>query len=445
MLKKDLQNFYTRYNVQNVLQVAARFAILAFLIASCCLLVTASSALVYEYPDKVRQYTHTIEFDYVDWTLKAIWNKVEQSSVNLRDYIPATESKIAVNDYIKTVSLISLLNSQISVIYANPDIQNKDGASLPFKQELIDAERTKERLAPLVESTLQAQISRVLAQNDLTVLGQPVPPVLYHSTPLPMALIVSPRDSIQQDANISLLADMSAEDMNSLEELVMKNLDVSALVVPVGGVGVYPTMVMTTSDLSFLVETIAHEWVHNYLTLRPLGINYETTPELRTINETVASIAGGEIGDQVLREYYPELLPQDHVTPPAAQASPAKADLSLKDTQPFDYRKEMHTTRVTVDELLAAGRVVEAESYMEERRTLFWNNGYPVRRLNQAYFAFYGAYADIPGGAAGKDPVGPVVRAFRQQCGSLSSFLNQISGVTSFDQLKGMVKELPAE
>jgi hypothetical protein len=82
---------------------------------------------------------------------------------------------------------------------------------------------------------------------------------------------------------------------------------------------------------------------------------------------------------------------------------------------------------------------------MEQRRTLFWNNGYAIRRLNQAYFAFYGAYADTPGGAAGKDPVGPVVRAFRQQCGSLSEFLDRISQVTSFDQLKNMVKDLPAD
>jgi hypothetical protein len=105
----------------------------------------------------------------------------------------------------------------------------------------------------------------------------------------------------------------------------------------------------------------------------------------------------------------------------------------------------MHTTRVTVDELLGDGKVTEAERYMDERRTLFWNNGYAIRRLNQAYFAFYGAYADAPGGAAGKDPVGPVVRAFREQSGSLSSFLDQISRVTSFEQLKSMVKTLPAE
>jgi len=42
-------------------------------------------------------------------------------------------------------------------------------------------------------------------------------------------------------------------------------------------------------------------------------------------------------------------------------------------------------------------------------------NGYYIRKLNQAYFAFYGAYADVPGGPAGEDPVGPAVRALRSQ------------------------------
>ncbi len=73
----------------------------------------------------------------------------------------------------------------------------------------------------------------------------------------------------------------------------------------------------------------------------------------------------------------------------------------------------MHTTRVHVDELLAAGKITEAETYMDQRRQVFWDNGYPIRKLNQAYFAFYGAYADVPGGAAGEDPVGPAVRALR--------------------------------
>jgi hypothetical protein len=198
-------------------------------------------------------------------------------------------------------------------------------------------------------------------------------------------------------------------------------------------------MVMATSDLSFLADTVAHEWTHNFLTIRPLGLNYETNSELRTINETTASIVGTEIGQQLLKKYYPDLLP------PEQEPIQVNVSFKKKDTgqnvppAEFSFRNEMHTTRVQVDELLSAGKVTEAEDYMEQRRLIFWDHGYPIRRLNQAYFAFYGAYADVPGGAAGKDPVGPMVRSFRAQSGSLAEFLERISWITSYPQLVGMV------
>jgi len=54
----------------------------------------------------------------------------------------------------------------------------------------------------------------------------------------------------------------------------------------------------------------------------------------------------------------------------------------------------MRETRIRVDKLLAQGRIEEAEAYMEERRQEFVAHGYYIRKLNQAYFAFHGAYAD---------------------------------------------------
>ena len=73
---------------------------------------------------------------------------------------------------------------------------------------------------------------------------------------------------------------------------------------------------------------------------------------------------------------------------------------------------------------------------MESQRRVLWDHGYQIRKLNQAYFAFYGAYADVPGGAAGEDPVGPAVRALRQQSSSLLDFLDKISRMSSFKQLQ---------
>ena len=193
-------------------------------------------------------------------------------------------------------------------------------------------------------------------------------------------------------------------------------------------------MVMRSTSLTWLADTIAHEWIHNWLTLKPLGSNYSTSPELRTMNETTASIAGAEIAHLILQRYYPELVklyPVQNIAtnpapiPPGGWPRPA-----------FDFRAEMHTTRIHVDELLLEGKVEEAEAYMETRRKVFWDNGYLIRKLNQAYFAFYGAYADSPGGAAGEDPVGPAVRLLREQSSSLSVFLRQIAKMSTYADLQ---------
>jgi hypothetical protein len=249
-------------------------------------------------------------------------------------------------------------------------------------------------------------------------------------------LIVSPRHVIRQDGDISLVPGLTLEQIIALEGQVDRSQDVSSLVVGIGGIGVYPTMVMQTSDLNWLTETVSHEWVHNYLTLHPLGLSYMDSPELRTMNETAASIAGKEIGRALIERYYPELLP----TPPQPAPPPSESPAKPAEPPAFSFNAEMHTTRVTADALLAEGKIEEAEAYMEQRRTFLWDHGYHIRKLNQAYFAFYGAYADQPGGAAGADPVGAAVRALRLQSPTLAAFLNRISWMSTFQQLKDALK-----
>jgi hypothetical protein len=258
-----------------------------------------------------------------------------------------------------------------------------------------------------------------------------------------MALIISPRDHIEQTANISVNADLPLDQVSALESQVDKGLDVSSLVVGIGGVGVYPTMVMQSTDLNWILSTVAHEWTHNYLTVRPLGMLYGETPQLRSMNETTASITGNEIGKLVLKRFYPELANASHLNLSSGMNlisdpfdHPEPGDFLRPK---FDFRAEMHETRVKADALLAEGKIDEAEAYMESRRQIFLKQGYLIRKLNQAYFAFYGAYADSPGGAAGEDPVGPAVRALRAQSKSLADFVNTIAWMTSFEQLQKAV------
>jgi hypothetical protein len=208
--------------------------------------------------------------------------------------------------------------------------------------------------------------------------------------------------------------------------------------VPLGGIGTYPTMVDQTTNLNWLLEVIAHEWTHNYLTLHPLGINYYTSAELRTLNETTATISGKELSLLVLEKYYPEAVPEPVSVSETEDVLPEE---TAEETPVFDYRAEMRLTRQTVDALLAEGDIEGAEAYMESRRQVFWENGYLIRKLNQAYFAFYGAYNDTPGGgASGEDPVGPAVQAYRSQFDSLADFLRAIASVSSFAELQQRVE-----
>lgn len=424
--------------------------VLDFIALSIAIIIATGSDIprFSENADRVRVHTREIEFDYPNWVWNATWTKLQQSAIGAPYIFDRGTNKDILIGYFRTTHQLMQAETAIEQIYANPDIADKESTSEVVRAQRDELIADQRSLAPFAEAVLQGQVAEALTDFELTAGGQTVPPVLYHTSSTPLALIVAPRDHIEQMANISVFPTLTLDEQIALENKVTESLDVATLVVPIGGVGVYPTMVMETTNLSWVLDTIAHEWAHNYLTLRPLGVNYSTTPELRTMNETTASIVGGEIGMYILQEHYPELLGS---TPPSSPLRTGRDLVSfnapflpaniLDDPPPFDFRAEMHETRVTADELLADGKIAEAEAYMEQRRELFVQNGYIIRKLNQAYFAFYGAYADVPGGAAGEDPVGPAVRALREQSDSLADFVNTISWMTSFEQLQQAINK----
>ncbi len=387
--------------------------------------------------EKARAFVRSVEFDYVGWMANAAYIKIEQLAAGSPDYLPTEKKHAVVLDYLEQVARVAKLENQITEVYADPAAADPAQAAAEWNRQLVLEKERLGRITPLAEAILQQQAVQVAAENGLTLIGQAVPPLAYHTTELPLDLVLSPRNVIRQETSLSLNPGMSADEKDRLENQIQAGLDYSALVVPVGGIGVYPTMVMMTTDLNWLAEVIAHEWTHNFLTLRPLGLNYGTSAELRTINETTASMVGRELGEEVIRRYYPERVP----APPSPQKTPEAPQPKPK----FSFQAEMHATRVQTDALLAQGKIGEAEAYMESRRVMFWEHGYQIRKLNQAYFAFYGAYNDTSeggnaNGSAGEDPIGPALAALRKKSASLADFVNRVSWVTSLEQLQKLAR-----
>ncbi|MCH7483673.1 MAG: hypothetical protein IIA90_00825 [Chloroflexi bacterium] len=307
----------------------------------------------------------------------------------------------------------------------------------PGSDELARAEDERGDLEARVEDIIEGRVTSVLEEQNLalepplfTDLGLIFPPLDFELDPPPRVLAVSPRDRIELDDSYLLTPGLSSETALAIESSVeTDDPDVSALVVTSGGVATYPSVINEGRSYERIVDTVFHEWLHQYLIFFPLGRSYFEGGEARTLNESVANIAGSELA-RLYFEKYGGLEPETPPPTPGPSSTPAPTPDPAE--EPFDFSAEMRALRVEVEEMLADGRIKEAEALMERKRTEFEAKGRYIRRLNQAYFAFYGFYADTP---ASIDPIGPKLATLLEQAGSPGEFVRQASGITTQGEL----------
>ncbi|MCA9944060.1 MAG: hypothetical protein KC449_11290 [Anaerolineales bacterium] len=404
-----------------------------FLLSLLCLLTFTR-----EWPpfgDEFYQITQLVgqrQFDFLSWETGAILDKAAGVLANNDAFLDEASRKQTVLDYLALLQQVQQLEADIAQIYADPAISKPDEATAVQQTNLSELRQQLTTLQPIAETIVQDQVGDILVEEGFGVLGQAWPPVMMKMTPLPSLLIVSPRDHIERIYGVSLIPGLSTAEMDALETAVYEQLNLSALVVPIGGLGTYPAMITETSSINWLAEVTAHEWSHHWMSFFPVGWHY-SDPQVRIINETIASIFDQEIGSRVIERYYPEFVP-----PPAPDILP---EVSPVEPPAFDYGAELAATRVRAEELLAQGDIEGAEAYMEAQRLVFRENGYGIRKLNQAYFAFYGAYAAVPG-ATGSDPTGPMLLDIQANTRTPRAFMEAVASIATFADLEEIWNEI---
>ena len=315
---------------------------------------------------------------------------------------------------------------------------SQDEAALEIRQSVqAEIAGLRERQGSIrsdVEEYIESQLSSVVKEEGLSfILGMIWPPTDVRLEDTPKVLITSPRDEIERRRDVLLRSAINVEEREALEDRILEEQDLSALVSDIGGIATYPAIIPTTGSKRGTLEIAAHEWLHHYFFFRPLGQHFWDNSQMASLNETAANLAGEELGTLVCMRIVGDA---DQCTPPEAR------DRGEIDSRSFDFAREMRETRLEVDRLLADGMVEEAEEYMEERRRLFVENGYLIRKLNQAYFAFHGTYADTP---ASVSPIGSQLEEMRSLLPSVGEFVRVISGMSSYDQFLSTLDELRAE
>jgi hypothetical protein len=384
----------------------------------------------------VRQAIADVHFDFWGWEAGALWSKFTYWVLQPQRYMREPDRCAFVRDYAALVDSAQAVERQMRLVYADPQVADPLAATAHMRAELAGLRTQMAARQPVAEAIVEEQVEVILAEEGLRFWARPFPPVSLRLTPPPTLLIISPRERIETIHQEELERGLSVTQREAIEEGVDAAFGVSSLVTNVGGMSAWPAMVLEWPAVDWIVEVAAHEWTHHYLYLHPLGWAYDKGQEARTINETTASVVGKEVGRQVLARYYPDLLPPPSDGQSMVEPSPEPPG--------FDFRAEMHRTRVEVDRLLAEGRVEEAERFLEERRQFFWEQGYQIRKLNQAYFAFHGSYADEPG-PAGEDPIGPAVQELRRRSPSLRSFLVRVGKLTTLEELRAALAEVPSD
>ncbi len=247
----------------------------------------------------------------------------------------------------KTIDIFvssELTELEVKEILQKENISNKNELELFFQEEvteLIKEELGKEFLFPPLAVSLEKP---------------------------PKVLIVSPRDRISQKIAILINNDISMKEIELIENTI-DSLNLSSIILDTGGFAAYPSIVNIKKDYNFLISTISHEWLHHYLFFFPLGRSYFKGGDMIFINETLADLFAIQITNNKKTE----------------------ESISDKFFKPF-----MKETREKVDKLLINNEVEMAEKYMNQRVLELNENGYKVRKINQAYFAFYGNYGTSP-------------------------------------------------
>jgi hypothetical protein len=385
---------------------------------------------------RIDEIVKPYNFSIANWEIEAISYELEDFLFGGGD--ETADDSPVVLEYFSLSQQINSLELQIET--------SEDGIKpaelIRLREQLKELEEKKDALEDGVERIIQKQIIETLQQmgifnpldNHLS-LEFSFPPINFELEAPPHLLVVSPRETIERVKDITLVQEISAQQREEIEK-VIDELGVSSIVVGLGGIATYPSFVIDTAGLQFTVNVAIEEWLHQYLFFKPLGFTYGLhlagiTPnsEIAVMNETLVGIAREEIGELLYNNYYAKYLGKIEESNQPETTQPDETE--------FDFFSEMREIRLAVDNYLAQGEVEQAEAFMKQKRLFLASNGYYIRRLNQAYFAFYGTYAAGPGSV---NPIGTELKTLREKNTSLSSFLNRAASMTSRDDLQRSIE-----
>ena len=390
-------------------------------LAACLALVVLASTNQDYRPSALDLTVAPYKYGLVGWEVSHFPDKWFHKLIQLSPWRPkasTVQKRQQAVEFFRLGAEVEGLERQLLRNAVKPDDTASAGMPDSIALQIAEIMEQRRRIQADVEETIESEISAVLDEEGFSPrFGLLFPPVDTVFSAAPGVLILSPRDRIERLKVIPLRPGLSSEEKELIENEILAQQDLAALVEGIGGIATFPSVVDVKGNLRHGVVTAAHEWLHHWFFFQPLGQAFWDGPEMTTLNETAATLGGREIGNRAYAA-----ISGGPVEPPP--------DPNLASNS-FSYDAAIVETRHRVDELLSQGKIEEAETYMEERRRLLVENGFHIRKINQAFFAFRQSYATDP---ASISPIAEQLKGLREQSDSLEDFLRTVAGFGSYGE-----------
>ncbi len=287
-----------------------------------------------------------------------------------------------------------------------------------LEKELSTLRKKRNSILFTIEKEIQKIVRNQIKAEGIGTKGFVFPPVSIKIFDPPLLLVTSPRNLISREKEILLDSSMKNSRKNIIEQKILDEKNISAVILEIGGLASYPSMIKPNTNFERLYELTAHEWLHQYLVFYPLGRSIFKNNEMNEINETLANIFGKEISKKICRNELYKIYCEN-------------TELTTTTNKNFDYDFFMKETRKNVDLLLKNNNILEAEKYMEERRKKLENKGILIRKINQAWFAFHGTYTDSPTSVS---PVFSILKKIQEDTENMKEFIDILKNIDSYEQ-----------
>ena len=393
-----------------------------YLIISILLLFVNHDNFNLTYLSKSQSIAWSQKFSLLEWELVnlpqkwtfMIWNTISNTDSKDMNTVEKIELYI---DLSKRVNKYErLLDTS-----GNNYFTSKSANEIRDHTKLLKSKRDSARL--IAEKSIEDEITKTIKQLGLkNKLGLVFPPVDIRLQNIPKVLVTSPRNEIRMIDSVLIDAEISLKERDRIETTLFQAYDTSALVDDLSGVATYPLLVDDQQSLRRILQTSVHEWFHAYFFFKPLGWNYWDSSEMTTLNETICTLLGEEIGDVIYFNLYET---DEHGL--------IDSKLNHPNEQLLD---KMRLTRIEVDKLLSEGEIDSAEQLMKETWWELRLGGYRIRKLNQAYFAFRGRYGNSP---ASISNIGNQVNMLRENSAKIKSFVKTVSDISDYNEFMDII------